>query len=989
MSTSPRLSPCRSVQFISHNSLALEDVAGLYSPGELQGYWDQAVQLGQEVQWGHESAETALLPDSRGAGGDDVPVAASSCAAEANAAVPDLHGLTNFACGDARRIQGEAYSPMECVKSTPSWVPDESLASVLKTGSCKAAHAKVTTMNLIVVMSSTAVHCAASHTIQIPRLFANVEFKAHDASTLQAKMPSEDEDDEFGWFLSGGEGFQEGSPAVGLNAAVGPVGSVAVGVVAEPSASAMGPEGRFGTQQGRHKDLDPAVDNDLKVWGAEATITLISPLDAPRLDLLLGPSSASFTHAQARRPDPPLLMPRGKHDLLLDGATNSPSRCSGLESKSQDEGDMDDSCDWFFGGRAAREEAEELSTAGVIPRDVLMALGKMLQGSGMVDKGDSDACSKGVAVASPAKSAAEAPFDKPRSQALPNPAPVPPSYPGQPRMSPAQAHLAALGLSLGHGHDVEMLLAVSIMAHLLFPSTLGSRSRPPLIGSGSIASATALLCWERHVDVKVLPGRPLHESRVIPGAGFLLEEAEQRQMSRILSACSSEQSPTNNTCQPTTDDNCQLSTSSAPCFGGVVRAVFIDGPLLIPRSLTHQFPLAASQHEEAQGGDSSQGGNLLQTAEEADELVISHFRSWLNGPEQNKASSPPSALLPRATEDTCPFFSTSCSTSPSPAPVLVLCSGHAPPRFVDRLREQTLTAGAGVFVLQGLGAKAVRGAASACDASLYGPEPWASHPASTPPLMVNERTYEGDGCPAQLPSPHPPAIGSCPSTLPLPISPLSLPGAMVQWRVQELGRPESVGVWECSPGGDRGAGPSPRSCLLTLRRPTLPEWDGAVCDEKGGHDQGHELEGGRHGWPFATVLLHAPVPAMAEAVEAALHRCFRRLQSTLAAAADGWGGGGAWGKVLPALGVTELGFAVWLRRAARERPPHQDLKSEPQSGDKPAPAWKLLNAELSEDEAAFRGEVLEAVAESMQDVATTVLQVGWCGRVWMVSLSCP
>ena len=289
------------------------------------------------------------------------------------------------------------------------------------------------------------------------------------------------------------------------------------------------------------------------------------------------------------------------------------------------------------------------------------------------------------------------------------------------------------------------------------------------------------------------------------------------------------------------------------------------------------------------------------------------------------------------------------------------------------------------FLLQGLGSKAGRGASVACGSDLLGPEPW-THPLGFGSSGAADDAEVLQSGPASIPPSPPPRHSS-----------MHPPGVRVHWSLLEGGRLEyeatTFSGGQGGGGGRGGEGPSSVSVLALRPDPGTPQSDnpslrggplsasaplelGGWCGSASGDT------GGGHGPRFATLLLHSPIPAMAEASEATVERCFRRLQSALLgvggsaveAGGKGWGTGG---KVLPAMGVTELEAAAWLRRAAKESSPDLDLDIDPGSRrGGPPPAWAAVNAELAEDGAAYRGAVLEAVAEAMEDTVTTLLQVG-------------
>ena len=89
--------------------------------------------------------------------------------------------------------------------------------------------------------------------------------------------------------------------------------------------------------------------------------------------------------------------------------------------------------------------------------------------------------------------------------------------------------------------------------------------------------------------------------------------------------------------------------------------------------------------------------------------------------------------------------------------------------------------------------------------------------------------------------------------------------------------------------------------------------------------------------------------------------------------------------MLPGMGIMELEFALWIQREmAVVLPSDPDLDLDLNPAERQMiPAWKLVNSELAEDEAAYRKVVLKAVAESMEDMVATLLQVSMQKRVFV------
>ena len=157
----------------------------------------------------------------------------------------------------------------------------------------------------------------------------------------------------------------------------------------------------------------------------------------------------------------------------------------------------------------------------------------------------------------------------------------------------------------------------------------------------------------------MLLGKPLSSSKVVPGACFILREPERRLLSQLIN-------------QPTNYHMLQMSANARnqafkPSYfsnddgtdsqgqGGLIRAVFIDGPLLLPRSSPQSRVIQAALRESL---SSSSARKLLESDVASEDRTATRIGLWLyNG--SNPSSSPSTSSVDR---------------------VLVVCSGHVPPR---------------------------------------------------------------------------------------------------------------------------------------------------------------------------------------------------------------------------------------------------------------------------------------------------------------------
>jgi len=212
-----------------------------------------------------------------------------------------------------------------------------------------------------------------------------------------------EEDDEFGWFMSNDEPEpavcedvftpQQNLPVAVVDQTMSlevgqlEVGRLEVGRLGETWVAGLyhPPEARAG---GSFEDSD-----ELAVWGAEATVSLIQPSPVSHL---IQPSPVSHLNALLRCSARPEVAPLVDIDqekqeeqsiVVAAGVPGPPALIEAVsdcgQGLSEDDSSEGDGCDWFFGGRAAREEEEagvvSLSSGGIIPRDVLLALGRVLE----------------------------------------------------------------------------------------------------------------------------------------------------------------------------------------------------------------------------------------------------------------------------------------------------------------------------------------------------------------------------------------------------------------------------------------------------------------------------------------------------------------------------------------------------------------------------------------------------------------------------------
>ncbi len=634
--------------------------------------------------------------------------------------------------------------------------------------------------------------------------------------------------------------------------------------------------------------------------------------------------------------------------------------------------DDPDDCDWFFGGKVgpdgvplpppSRAGAFGDDDEGSLSREALLLFSQALAGSGMVDGED---------LATPRyRPSTPANVHQPQRRQLEALCPAPPprtlaaqlwsqleSAPGVVREIHATAvsgeataerrRLCALAVSLQHGHREEMRLAATAMLLAAsagrsgWESAPSDREAPSALrvegrgGDGGLLSSVYNVDWGRCVSVRQLPGTSIEKSVVVRGVCLLTDE-HGLQMDRLLAASGIG-------CRGPPEGGADgIKQSLEGCEYAL--AVFVDGPLVQSRQAhTGQGFSAAKTTSEGRhitpSGRSYQSLHdeataMLMAPDIVEEEAGAAAVQWLRNLASSAADDlrPPSWMA-RSEDGAVPL----ARYAGDRLPILLLCSGHVPPRGVALMMESE-----GIVVLPSLGAAAVRAGASACGVKLLGPEPW----------RAGASAFEQ---PSHAPSGHRDGAKSA---------------GWVRWHTQAGGRRvDEATTYSTFGGSDRWISPGAASQASVLSIEPLVSASKQAPPSSVADSSSSSGEKGR----CCSVLLHTPLPATCDAAEAAMVRCARRLSS---AAGDR--------RVVPGGGVLELQCAMWLwrlsgsgcRKAAGDVacPLPDGAQKGGGCGVGGPPAWQLVNSQLAGDGPAYRAAVLQAVADAMEDLAVVLLQ---------------
>ncbi|KAG1672236.1 hypothetical protein FOA52_002937 [Chlamydomonas sp. UWO 241] len=817
--------------------------------GAVRGAWGRVLRA-----MAHAPPLHGARGEQHGGGGDGVQGRGAAAAVDAARAAAPQHEQEQ-----RRQHQHQHQHQHQQLPASAAWMPP---ASVLKTGSCKAA------------------------------------------APAGGKDGDSDED-EFGWFVGAGAGS-----AVECTAPV-----------AEASAAGGGPLGMLYAAS--------YVAPVLRSPGPPSTTTTATSAATQR-------ASTSTTQRSSAVDGDCLaevsLLPRS---CDADGAScSSRSSDGGGSGGGADDGDVGTrgESSWFFEG-----ESGAAAGGGVLPVEALLAMNRALAAAGFVDeRGGGDTGQEEDDVGGTAAAAARAASEcDTRSEStagvgtmaagtshvcvLPTP---PPPLPPPPL-------LASLALALQHGHDGEMALAAAAL-HLAVGGRAvphgGGRatavSSPPQVPPpcSSVAAARwdeagalgwrdearrlVLPEWDACVTVRTLPGSSMSASRVVPGVAVLLEQERHRGLVDALTGLAGWGG---------------VGGRGGGRADGVVHAVFVDGPLLLPSTAPPSVSLSSSSASMAADARAA-----LCVAESREELAASAASAWL-----------------RATV--------------GPRPCLLLVSGSCPPRIAQLLSHM-----GGTVVLDALGVRTLRGAAAAAGARPAGPQPW-----DAPSLPMSAGAHGAR------------AAASCAGELRWWVYERGWAAdhnVAYQSHTAGQARDERGGRGGCgggSTGGAGGGGAALAASMLVLQ---------GACDQ-GSASVSHEAAPGAAVAEAAdtevaealapstpvVVLLHAPVLAASEASSRALRRCGARLQSAA-----------RHGCVLPGGGVWELQCAAWLRARATATTDPSEMPQPPQQQQQqqqpPQTAWRTFNARAAADREGTRRAVLDAVAGALEDVALLVLQ---------------